>query len=1378
MILETVLFSALPKSRTARYLDFSVFVAPQLGGEEGAPATLPLSRYPDFADGMWAERIRAMQWDLTLRWNEDDSDEDILPCTRLSPDPDRDLSRLLFPGSMPVFPFTYANVASADFLSFPLARLSEALDGWQRRVIQEYPEDRPLRSALVTTYGKDQQRPPDRKPLDAYNIDARRSAELSATIDRALEANGVTVAPAANAPNATALSVEMLTRFISMQATAEQMETPPEWPDLDFHQAVALFGSHPNLLRKLGLVVDLRADLTGWRKRYGTPRAYVGSDWPPSYDPAVTGVDITTAFPRVRTRLSDTQFRPLPSGRWLTVEGFADLSGTLGVTSEAELETLATQSLATGIGRAESERLTSFGSPERTGTPARHNGGIAIVRTDYAKQVKDELRRFDPLEESLRTGDDLLVDAEDVLMGYRLDVRRVGDAGWRSLHLRRGILIPYAGAQPRAEVDLGADEGWVEPAGTSDMADGQSNGRRRPRISTDGLSEIRLPEGLARWGGWSLSLPQPGKMLDADGKPVPPTGGADAAALIDSLHGTIDYRQPEGGARLLPLRFSKTDYEFRMRWVDLAGNSVPPDAVGGVVLRVPYRRHDPVPSPAVHLAESGVYGESVDVVVLRTGSAGSVNRMRATRYVAPPQAAGSLAITHGMFDDAQGRPKDDAYDTIAQRETAFLAEKLEANPGKVPYLPDPLGQGLFVRGIPRAAGAYDQEASVRYTGTWPELSVLTLVFDGSRAAGSSVAGGTLTVGMPAGRVAHLRLSNSLDGNGLELLDLWRRESASLNRARALAGALWMLTPDRTLVVVHAVQQPLIAPAFVVAVPDGQKWRARRQAGETAATITGKIRVDAPSTQSVTFGAKTTFAVDGGPGSPAPRVEIDKDMGALGTVEVADPPVGSGQGEGDITALLRAPFNDTKRVGVTVEASALSRFAEYFRTETTFAASADPVSFSGGKPVVDGSVRVSYRVGKADAVAATSDQYRIDLDSGMFIRLAGVLPEKDRIPIPSTVTVSYVPGPVARSSSASGQANRRKVSVGVPSSARPLPPQVEWIIPTFAWNTPSGQQYSSTREGRGLRIYLARPWFSSGLDEDLGVVLLPARGDNAVRTSYVTRWGLDPTTTGADVPAGNPGMQFPRESPYTSNNFPRDSHFDGYATARDVTLAEFGAAVDVVRYRVGQYDATGTVSGYDADRDLWFVDMVLDTGNAYRPFLQLALARYQALSTGTLQLSPVVLADVVQLDPDRTATLLMLNQGAIRHTARVTLAGPTYRANDLGAGPARVVAVLERYVGNDLARSADSAAWEQVSETVLAGEVSRQGLGSWRADVSVPADRRLGQYRIALEEYELIRRDGDSTPSARLSVQQKAAATGYRLVHQDILRIPAPPRPKN
>ncbi len=74
-------------------------------------------------------------------------------------------------------------------------------------------------------------------------------------------------------------------------------------------------------------------------------------------------------------------------------------------------------------------------------------------------------------------------------------------------------------------------------------------------------------------------------------------------------------------------------------------------------------------------------------------------------------------------------------------------------------------------------------------------------------------------------------------------------------------------------------------------------------------------------------------------------------------------------------------------------------------------------------------------------------------------------------------------------------------MNVPSSRRPDPPDVLYVVPTWTWNeqtvrgltlAPQGRRAASTflrtRTGGGLRVYMNRPWYSSGVDELLGVVL--------------------------------------------------------------------------------------------------------------------------------------------------------------------------------------------------------------------------------------------------------------------------------------------------
>jgi hypothetical protein len=444
--------------------------------------------------------------------------------------------------------------------------------------------------------------------------------------------------------------------------------------------------------------------------------------------------------------------------------------------------------------------------------------------------------------------------------------------------------------------------------------------------------------------------------------------------------------------------------------------------------------------------------------------------------------------------------------------------------------------------------------------------------------------------------------------------------------------------------------------------------------------------------------------------------------------------------------------------------ATSRFAEYFRQSQEFDAMDRPVTLGSGGPIVAGSAQVRWRkYTDGPVVAAKPEQYSINPATGVFTRLGAPLPEQDRIPLGSVIHVTWLPDPISLPSSRASEPARRAVGVPVPSSARPLPPEVAWILPTFRWNGPTGANRRSTRFGGGLRIYLERPWWSSGIGEDLAVVLRASDSPDAAADDLVTQWALDATMTGADVPeTRGRSRRFPGSAAFTNRS----------ATTPGVVAAEFATRVDLARYAVGRHDRNGVPSGYDADRDMWFVDLDIDAGSAYRPFLRLALARYQSQSTASLNLSPIVLVDVVQLEPDRVATM-SVRDGAVG-ASRLTLglSGPTYATNEIGSGPGKAVAILERYAGRGpVDTSASSAAWEVVTTVDLAGSVSGAGQGSWTGALSVPAQRETGRYRVVVEQYEYVRTDGLPASYASLSAAQKREVTGLRLVHQDILAVP-------
>ncbi|MFD0385081.1 hypothetical protein ACFQ2B_31125 [Streptomyces stramineus] len=211
---------------------------------------------------------------------------------------------------------------------------------------------------------------------------------------------------------------------------------------------------------------------------------------------------------------------------------------------------------------------------------------------------------------------------------------------------------------------------------------------------------------------------------------------------------------------------------------------------------------------------------------------------------------------------------------------------------------------------------------------------------------------------------------------------------------------------------------------------------------------------------------------------------------------------------------------------------------------------------------------------------------------------------------------------------------------VPSSRRPEPPLVRHLVPTFGWERSVDHQahrVTQVRRHAGLRVHLGRPWFSSGDDELLAVVLDPGGAtDPRLPDELVTRYGIDPVW--AD------GTALPRP---TAEHFP-----NAVLTAADVALAEpvAGAteAVTVVAFE----------PVYDKRQKLWRCDIDVDLGptaggTAYFPYVRLALARYQPHSVDPLHLSKVVTAEFSQLVPDRTVTAAMTEDGRIG----VELSGP-------------------------------------------------------------------------------------------------------------------------
>lgn len=326
-------------------------------------------------------------------------------------------------------------------------------------------------------------------------------------------------------------------------------------------------------------------------------------------------------------------------------------------------------------------------------------------------------------------------------------------------------------------------------------------------------------------------------------------------------------------------------------------------------------------------------------------------------------------------------------------------------------------------------------------------------------------------------------------------------------------------------------------------------------------------------------------------------------------------------------------------------------------------------------------------------------------------------------------------------------------VSIPSSARPAKPAVKQVLPMFRWEeeTEPEQPFGLRRRRRaGVRIYLDRPWYSSGDGELLGVVL-GELGDEPDRSDATSQWGADPVWHGRGPTRRAISVELDQLFASVGRELP----------ARPVRPLAQLPLVDVQR------EPTAGVLGYrpeyDASRKLWFADIAVDPRSAIWPFLRLVVARYQPESIAGRHLSQLVRCDYVQIPLERTATLTRPDD----RTARVVLSGPVgYRgaadldridassADGLQALRARIGAsrrVLAR-LQRASATIATDLGWETVSEVPLQieGFDTASLTAAWVGRLELPevvqARRpRAGlRWRVTIEETEWLDADPGSS----------------------------------
>lgn len=1215
--------------------------------------------------------------------------------------PERGLWTAIFDPDTPVRSGNFQDFSGRRIRTLASSNLQAFLrDRWGRAAVA-FPDDHPDPGTLV---GPDWFEP----LVFAPDVEQQsRRGKADAAIEQALNDSGTVPArpPLASNGSITTDVVEAL-KFHEPRGATKPFDVAK--PDPDFHELVSFLGNHPALLRRLGLVIDFEFTvphgLSGQPAVTCMPNAHLRTPTlhlTPSVA-TTAGIRRFVARPRSDSDLSeDGHLRLDDPARFDVVQVDTD-GATFNAVNFAQLVHT----------RAEDPNVD-----EPAALPALRSGGVAIARPGQATALAQRLDEATDHRGRLEEGRSALLYADDLVRGWRIDVHNSATDRWHALCDQEAT---YTFDRIRRTIDV-QQEGVVTLAPTA-SADDPTRG------------DLYLQETLARWAGWSLVAERPGAGIGPS--PDEPVERVRHEQL-DRYPVSATYRVPPGSLPVLRFRRSlATDrdcrYRLRARAVSICGDSIPFQPVGGDQHATPvfdYLRFEPVASPVVVLRDPRTEGESPERIVLRSNH-DTPPMATPARHILPPRVSQLLVEQHGAVDretvtaqlERRIGPRPDHYASLASLDANSLATIPDGvqSPGDregvkhfpvdrmtVPFLVDPLSEGIALRGVPAVDGSV-RDVLITWAeagASWPDFQSIRIeLAEGHASPDFDPTTGVLTIFVPKAVTADVRLSSMIHPDNVDSLGLWdwaNQAGATFDPIDIARGGHWMFTPFRTLDLVHAVRQPLAEPRVL-------DLRNERRAGETFFRLQGGLRFDQPSTANVTIHSAWDEYLDAGPGAPAPSIEgapatLEQRFGA--PIDVPGDGPEPENGEWTVALDARHEFGDTKHRVVTYTPEAVTRFGEYFVERSLFTATPAELVVLDPAGLVRGFVTVTTP-DRSTAYTAGSD-FTVDHDSGTV----DLQPAGTSIPARAELEVSWLARPATRLGTVPRVAT-------IPSSARPRVPEVAGVVPTFGWTrSTSGTQ--SIRSGRGLRVFLKRPWWTSGRDEKLGVVVLsapPAGPDlDPDVEPYVTQWGRDPVYESMSLPSAHPG----------TGHFP------------DATLAVTGldsAEVGGSRLAVAVHDVS-----FDAERDVWFADIVVDTAEAYVPWIRLALARYQPHAVEGLELSPIATVDLMQLTADR---ILTVN----RASGEVTLQGPSYHATEAGRGPGSAQVILEARAAGDTR----DLGWEPVAEPVeLTGSIpANSGTAVWTGTVDpLPSTNAKAEYRLAVLQFE-HHLNRDENPVAR------------------------------
>ncbi len=723
---------------------------------------------------------------------------------------------------------------------------------------------------------------------------------------------------AGSSPADPAVVHDQLAAFQRRSAPPPGPSGPASFARVDFHRAVSLLREHPHVLKALGLILELELAAADLPVSDHEPPARVRVGWPQSPVPVESP---WTAYQLDAERL---HFLPASSGDIVT--------GQVALADEDSWRVL-TVDVDGAVGKLTEAARAVLDDPQAApALPTLRSAGLQLARRDRGQQLSQRLARGRAGTASGSLAGRVFT-ADDLVLGYRLDVRPQKTNTWYSLHARLARYTVDGAPIGAAEV---GEEGHLKPHA----------------MVKDAAGDLRTDEIVARWSGWSLAVPRP----TFDGRPAAGERTAAAGDLVPYAF-TMDF---EVAPQTLPeLRFG-TAYQLRMRVVDVAGGGLlvdDPDAAVSPTAETSYTRYEPVPPPQI-VAPDGLLAPDpgqprVDQRLF--GPGGALDRL----VIRSSPTAGGFSSAEFAGDPAY--PANDRRSFTAPTTTFQLAEQhgvlsVDDQTGwhranraggidASATLPDPMALGMAATLLPEPGGLAGPLGDARpWAGAWPDhepkqlelvsgddLALRWLASGAAVSPADDAQSTTVRVSVPPGERVVAEVSSTVLRDHLDWFALRALVSAAAAET-AISGRHPMVNPPRRIELVHAVRRPILAPAGSLATS--------RPAGASFAVVQPQdavLGLHTPSTAQLGLRADWSewddSAAPHDASAPVPAVPVGYGASALPEI--------------------RQEFGDTRHRMIRYTAIATSRYRGYF-------ADADDDAFTASTTFGPVSVRSSAR----------------------------------------------------------------------------------------------------------------------------------------------------------------------------------------------------------------------------------------------------------------------------------------------------------------------------------------------------------------------------------------------------------------------------------